>query len=509
MLPTPKCHPLQTWLSKRCAVDLAPYLTTLFNLSLRTATFPASMKIATVKPLLKKINLDNCDIKNYRPVSNLTFISKLLERAVSKQIMDYLENNSLLPTCQSAYRVAHSTETALLKIFSDLTLAADSGQISLVACLDLSAAFDCVDHEILIQRLHREFGMAAPVTSWIASYLHDRKQFIKCTNSSSMLRTLNCGVPQGSVLGPLLFLIFTADIERIVRSRGLSAHVYADDIQAYGSCIPSEQGALRRSVLDCIEDVTTWMSSNRLKLNPTKTDFLLCATPQIKHLLDHSPFIINTASITPSPSVRLLGVIIDSELNMSAQVNSMVSTCFYHLRRLRTIRRSLPLEASKTLINAFIVSRLDYCNGLLAGLNNKQLDRLQRIMHVAAKLVHGGGKYDHVTELLRDKLHWLRMPQRITYKLCLMVHKALYHRSPAYIRDLVVPTSRNAVTRRLRGADTMSLIRPRTRVLIGDRSFAAAGPTAWNNLPAAMRKTQSLITFKSALKTHLFKISYD
>jgi len=143
------------------------------------------MKVAIVKPLLKKDNADETDMKNYRPVCNLSMISKLLEKLVSVQITAYLESQSLLPTCQSAYRAAHSRETALLRIHSDLVAAADAGRISLVAFLDMSAAFDCVDHSILIKRLSTEFGMANSVTDWVASYLSDRQQIIRCADNLS------------------------------------------------------------------------------------------------------------------------------------------------------------------------------------------------------------------------------------------------------------------------------------------------------------------------------------
>jgi len=183
--------PMPTWLVKKCAVILSPYLALLFNESFKSSIFPASIKIAAVKPLLKKFGLDATDLKNYRPVSSLTFVSKLLERAVFVQITEYLESNSLLPSCQSAYRVAHSTETALLRTYSDLTAAADAGHIPLMALLNLSSAFDCVDHDILVNRLSREFGMAAPVTGWITSYLSDRKRFVKCVSVQTFTELRN------------------------------------------------------------------------------------------------------------------------------------------------------------------------------------------------------------------------------------------------------------------------------------------------------------------------------
>jgi hypothetical protein len=209
------------------------------------------MKRDMVVPLLKKENLNTDELKNYRPVSNLSFISRLLERIVSEHLNDYLESHNLLPARQSAYRSGHSCETDLLRIHSDLIAAADAGNTSLIAMLDLSGASDCVDHDILLSRLSYNFGVARTITSWLKSYLSGR------TDVSST-RAVSCGDPQGSVLGPLLFLLYTAELLQIIESRGLLGHAYADDTQMYSSCPPSKAAALRGNVLLCIEDVTAW-----------------------------------------------------------------------------------------------------------------------------------------------------------------------------------------------------------------------------------------------------------
>ena len=172
--------PLPTWLLKEHAHLVAPYLAALINLSFTTAVFPKKMKAAIVVPLLKKDNLNAGELKNYRPVSNLSFVSKLLERAASEQLTEYFVRLNLLPERQSAYRAGHSCETALLRVHSDLVAAADAGNISLIAILDLSAAFDCVDHDILLKRLRCNFGLSSLTLDWLQSYLTGRTQVVKC-----------------------------------------------------------------------------------------------------------------------------------------------------------------------------------------------------------------------------------------------------------------------------------------------------------------------------------------
>ena len=220
-LPDKQCSsdPLQTRLLKENVDVLAPFLVELANRSLSTGTVPAAFKAAYITPLLKKPDLDSADFKSYRPVSNLSVLSKLLERLVARQLLDYLSTAGLLPKLQSAYRKHHSTETAVLRVLADILQALDSGNIAALALLDLSAAFDTVDHAILLQRLATSYGLGGHALKWFSDYLDRRTQCVRRGSSRSTPTTVSCGVPQGSVLGPILFLLYTADllllIERI------------------------------------------------------------------------------------------------------------------------------------------------------------------------------------------------------------------------------------------------------------------------------------------------------
>ena len=174
-------------------------------------------------------SLDPGELKTYRPVSNLTFVSKIVEKLISEQLIEYLRVNNLMPRLQSAYRRHHSTETALLRVMSDLLHAADNRRVSLLGLLDLSAAFDCVDHDILLQRLRTAFGINGLALEWVRSFFVQRTQRVNFGGRLSSIGYLICGVPQGSVLGPLLFLLYTAELFNIVAECGLSAHTYADN----------------------------------------------------------------------------------------------------------------------------------------------------------------------------------------------------------------------------------------------------------------------------------------
>ena len=199
--------PVPTATVKECLDDLPPVLTSIINFSLQSGSFPDQWKEALVKPLLKQ---PGCDpfFRNFRPVSNLAFVSKLTEKAVADQIQSYMDMNYLFPPFQSAYRPHHSTETALLKVKNDILMNMDRQCVTLLVLLDLSAAFDTVDHAILIDRLSTEFGVTGPVLNWFTSYLSNRSQRVSIDGVLSEKFNLDCGVPQGSCLGPLLFVIY-------------------------------------------------------------------------------------------------------------------------------------------------------------------------------------------------------------------------------------------------------------------------------------------------------------
>jgi len=199
--PTKSCmlDPIPTFLLKEVVDDLLPFLTAMVNTSLREGYVPGSQKHAVVSPLLKKSSLDPAEMKNYRPVSNLTFTSKLVERIVTEQLVQYLNANGLMPQLQSAYRRHHSTETALLRVLSDIFAATDKQCVTLLGLLDLSAAFDCVDHTILLNRLQNVFGVDGVILEWMTSFLYDRTQQVSYNGSTSAIIRLLYGIPQGSV----------------------------------------------------------------------------------------------------------------------------------------------------------------------------------------------------------------------------------------------------------------------------------------------------------------------
>ena len=235
-------------------------------MSLSSGTVPKVFKTAVVTPLLKKLNLDSNILKNYRPVSNLPFISKILERVVLTQCQTHLNNNDLFEVNQSAYRKYHSTETAVLSVLEELLSNIDKKLVSIVALLDLSAAFDTIDQGILLSRLEHSFGFHGKVLDWFASYLSERIQFVCVDNIMSASSPLTFGVPQGSVLGPVLFSLYTQPLSDVIKSHQCSFHKFADDTEISQPADPKSFFPAQDSVQSCISDVLSWMNFNKLKL---------------------------------------------------------------------------------------------------------------------------------------------------------------------------------------------------------------------------------------------------
>ena len=279
--------------------------------------------------------------------------------------------------------------------------------------------------------------------------------------------------------------------------------MFADDTQLQKSAEPKKFNQLVCDVQSCGESVKVWMTNNKLKMNQEKTDIIPVATEhKLKSISNQSNLLFCGSSISFSSSVRNLGVFLDSTLSMETHINRLRRTLFLELRRIGHIRPYLSLNATKKLVSAFVLSRMDYCNSLFAGLPDLKLDRLQRIQNNAARLVLGRRKHDHATPLLKS-LHWLPIKARIEYKIALLCYNCLKSTGPSYLRDMLTLYQ---PSRSLRSADSGHLCIPRIKLnTYGKRSFAFVGPTTWNSLPKQLRDCSSVPAFKTALKTHLFR----
>ena len=480
---------------------VAPFLLLLINTIFSSGCVPAAFKHAVVQPLLKKPNLDPSILSNFRPISKLPFLSKVLEREVYVQLQSFLINNNIYEKFQSGFRTAHSTETALLRVLNDLLLSADSGSPVILVLLDLTAAFDTVDHRILLSRLEHLVGIKGTALKFFQSYLANRCFSVQLGDSISSVAPFTCGVPQGSILGPILFLLYVLPLGEIMIKHNISFHCFADDVQLYLPLKVDGQAALL-PLLDCLADIKAWLGANFLNLNESKTEAIVFGKISPAFYSDA----LGPLASNIRPSVRNLGVIFDSAFKFQQQVSAVVRKSFFHLRTLAKVKAYLPQRDLERVIHAFITSQLDYCNALYTGIDQSQLRRLQLVQNSAARLLTCTKKRDHITPVLAS-LHWLPIRYRIDFKLLLTVYKSLHGLAPTYLSDIL---HHHIPSRALRSADQLLLEVPRTRQKTrGDRAFAVAAPRLWNCLPLHIRAAQSLNDFKSQLKTHLFSLAFD
>lgn len=494
---------IPTKLLKELLPAIGEPLLNIINSSLSIGHVPNSYKLAVIKPIIKKPQLDTNNLANYRPISNLPFMSKILEKVVSTQLCSFLQTNNIFEVFQSGFRAHHSTETALVKITNDLLLAADRGCVSLLVLLDLSAAFDTIDHNILINRL-KSTGVQGQALQWFKSYLTDRYQFVNLNGQPSQICPVKYGVPQGSVLGPLLFTIYMLPMGDIIRRHGISFHCYADDTQLYISTKPDETSELSK-LTECIKDIKDWMTNNFLLLNSDKTELLLIGPKSCTQQISQLNLQLEGYKVSFSSTIKDLGVILDSNLTFKNHISHVTKTAFFHLRNIAKLRNMLSISDAEKLVHAFMTSRLDYCNALFAGCPASSINKLQLVQNAAARVLTRSRKYDHITPIL-SSLHWLPVKFRIEFKILLLTYKALNNLAPVYLTNLL---SRYEPTRSLRSQNSGLLVVPRiAKSSKGGRAFSFMAPTLWNSLPGNVRGSDTLSQFKTRLKTYLFSKAY-
>ena len=376
-------------------------------------------------------------------------------------------------------------------------------EVTIMVMIDLSAAFDTVDHDILLDVLQKRFGVEGKVLQFFDSYLRPRSLKTIVNEAQSTARDLNFSVPQGSCAGPVLYNFYASTLEDLCKNSTQSVLGYADDHTFYDSFSSENEANVVNKMQSKIDEVKTWMTSNRLKMNDSKTETIYFGTESSLKKVNSTDVKVGNDLIKPSPAVKYLGAWLDSALSMKTFIKEKCKIAHFNIHNIRAIRKFIDIDVCKTLMHSLVLSHLDYSNALLVGLPNCEIEKLQSIQTLAAKTVLKMSKYDSKTEALY-RLHWLPISYRIKFKLLCFVYKALNNAAPVFLQELLKYRRTEYNTR---AEDNLQLEVPLVKGA-ASRSFGVEGPRLWNTLPIEIRMATSFQIFKKKLKTYFFKEAF-
>ena len=364
-------------------------ITKIINISLTQGIFAEEWKTTIVHPLLKELGSELIP-SNYRPVSNLSFLSKLLEKCALQQFNNHCISNKLLPDYQSAYRKNYSTETSLIKLVSDILWAMERQEVTALTVLDLSAAFDTVDHEILIELLEHQFGTIKLALNWFKTYLYSRKFIVDIDGHHSKEIDLKFSVPQSSLAGPILYLAYASTLRYVIPDTNMiNINGYTDDHSLnknFRADNRIEEISPIRSLELCMNDIKGWMDSNRLKMNATKTEFIMFGSKKQLQKCTTESLKVKNDIVPTSDTIKYLSAWLHQHLSFKTHIKKKCQTAMMNLQRIKVICHMLSQEACHELMLGLVMSHLDYINAILINLPQREIQKLQRIQNMAAKV---------------------------------------------------------------------------------------------------------------------------
>ena len=481
---------------------IGEYLVKIFNSSFAQGFFPSAWKRAQVIALKK--NATSSTPSDFRPIALLCFLSKVLEKIAHDQITEYLNKNSLLDPLQAGFRKHHSTQTALLKLTEDIRIGIDNRKLTLLLLFDFSKAFDKISPTKLLRKL-RQLGFSRSALLWIKSYLQGRTQMVISNKggNSDWLET-NLGVPQGSVLGPLLFCLYVNDLRDRLDGHTIKHIFYADDLQIYLHTTKDKilEGMARLS--DAAQMVAEWAETSGLHLNAGKTKAILFGSRKGVNLVNSMGLQgigLHSGVLVPfSSEVVSLGVTLDSKLTWKPHIEQLAKKVNKALYSLRFIRACTTETLRKRLVESLVQPHLDYCTVVYMDATDEQREKVQRLSNACVRYITGTRRDEHITPD-RKRLGWLRTDSRRFYFAALLMYKILRLREPGYLAAFFTehkpkPTSRGVQP---------ELKTPALNYKSSDRAFQVQSVKLWNSLPPSLRYLPSFSSFKRAVRQHLFE----
>ena len=470
------------------------------NYSIVSETVPGDWKSAIVIPLHKKG--DAAQAANYRPITNVPIMCKIIEKIIYNQLASYMERNHLYSEDQHGFRSGHSTTTALLTVTDNILNGMDRGEVSLMTLLDLSRCFDVIDHKMLLEKL-RQLKVS---TGCLESYLQGHVQRVRVNGTTSEPRDITIGTFQGSSLGPLLFNIMANDLSTYIPATIDSFRVtvarYADNTQIVLTGPKNRLTDMQSSMSSVLDDMLTWFLQHGMKVNTKKTELLLIGVPRtLPRPEDATPISVQfngeTVRESEKGSVRNLGVTIDKNLNLIKHIESTVAKCCGILTGLASAKHVLPSCVLPQIIDSLVFSHLRYCVQAYGNASNCHLQQIQKVFNFAARVISGRRKFEHVSDVTRA-LGWLSARDFIDLNDICLLHRIITQEQPTSIASHI-KRNHQVVSRATRQSDLLAV--PRARTKHGQRTFHCLAAKLYNtSVIAKRRQSLSMRRLKAALK---------
>ena len=481
---------ISVYLLKQIINCIATPLSHIFNLSLSTGKCPNALKLAKVIPIYKKD--DPSQISNYRPISLLPSISKVLEKIIYKRLFNFLKQNKSLIPHQFGFRKDHSTDYAILHLYDKIVNSLSKKEHTIAIFMDLSKAFDTIDHQILLHKLDL-YGIRGIALTWFKDYLQNRQQYVSFKTYDSQKLNVNCGVPQGSILGPLLFIIYINDI--INSSPVLNFVIFADDTSVFYS--HSDFNHLMNLLNRELSKISQWFKCNKLSLNINKTNFI-----HFNKTTSHRNNIvlkIDGLPLTEKQSTKFLGVVLDSNLTWNEHIHNIHTSISRNIGVLYKLREYISEKSLLILYNSLVLSHLNYCNIAWGNCSVTKINSLCLLQKRAIRTITKSDYLAH-TEPLFHRLKTLRIDDIHSLQTGIFMYKYSNDKLPSLFQNYFELNS-NIHTYPTRRSSDFHLENPRT--ILAQKSVRHHGPDIWNTLPCSIRQCPTLSNFKVLLKKHL------
>lgn len=482
---------------------ILPYICHIFNFCINNNVFPDIWKQSHVIPLPKVPN--PLDLKSLRPISILCVLAKAFEKILNYEIKDHIETNNILPPMQSGFRAQHSCTTALLKVTDDIHLALDDNKLVALALIDYTKAFDRIKHSLLLQLCHYN-GFSGNAISLLGNYLQNRSQAVLLNNTISEFKGVSNGVPQGSILGPVLFALYTSEFYK--KLNHTECHFYADDTQVYISFQENEvQPAIEQLNTD-LRSLLAVSGEYCLSINPAKSNVMLFGRKSARDICKNEIQVVVNEEILPISDIsKNLGVLMDTSLKYTNHVNLIIKRAFSNLKLIYANRHFLNTKCRKMLCESLVLSHLNFADTLYGpSLLKSDLRRLQLIQNSCVRLICGLKKRDHVTSSIKE-IGWLNIRKRQILHLCTLYHRLLNCRRPAYLYNKIkFRTDVHNLNVRFK----YKLHTPKHRTVAFQSSFSYMIANLYNEIPQDMHNL-SVPKFKRTLRKMLLadKITFN